>query len=317
MSCGLVGPDFMDEFFPPEDSERKEKSSEGDTAVNDGSESAAGDEANAPGEPFSTMDSFMAAAVESFDLNAPASLRLAQKKQIVDRIFFFAMQAKDNTITMPRTRHISTNADVAVGLLCVNENQFVVDWFGAGLLPLSRPRGLSSCQEHCVNQLTIGSLNLTLGSEDHDDIGAICTAGFIQSLRGMTQSITVKHLRIDLLPFCFNTDDELEAFAKALGDKLKVEIVLEMTGLDIHWELNLRLVPMALHMKLQPIICEYERHNDERNIIGFFGCSYEPAGTVNEILGLDENGNELDINDGKKHFERHEWDLYHGTGNES
>ncbi|KAL8951853.1 MAG: hypothetical protein Q9222_002201 [Ikaeria aurantiellina] len=58
------------------------------------------------------------------------------------------------------------------------ENRFVVDYFGAGLLMLSQRPGLSYCQEHCFNQLTIGSLKLVLGSEDHDDIGAISTEGF-------------------------------------------------------------------------------------------------------------------------------------------
>ncbi|KAL8708713.1 MAG: hypothetical protein Q9220_006438 [cf. Caloplaca sp. 1 TL-2023] len=196
------------------------------------------------------------------------------------------------------------------------ENKFVVDYYGAGLILLGQPLGFADCAEYCSNKLTIGSLNIILGSEDHDILGSIRSRGMTFALNDMAQPIAVKHLRIDFLPFFFAGDKDLSAFAEALGQKIKVEAVLEMVGLDVHWEWDLRSIPMALKMKLQPLHCEYKRYNDERNVRGFCGCSYEPAANENQILGLDENGNELDIVDGKLYFERHEWDLYHGTGNE-
>ncbi|KAI4241335.1 MAG: hypothetical protein L6R40_004641 [Gallowayella cf. fulva] len=66
-------------------------------------------------------------------------------------------------------------------------------------------------------------------------MGLIKMEAFTQALKDLNRPITVKHLRIDFLPFCFAGDPDLAAFAAALKEKVRVERVLEMTGLDVHW----------------------------------------------------------------------------------
>lgn len=193
------------------------------------------------------------------------------------------------------------------------ENQFVVDNFGAGLAYLGQRLGLHWCGIYCCTCPHIGSLKIRVGCDDHDAFGLVKTEGMIQALKDLPHAITVEHLWIELLPWCFVGNADLALFVAAIAEKIEVQKRLDFTGLDVHCDMDLRTLPKALGMKLQPLLCQYEPHNDLRQIQGFFGCWYEPAKNENEKNGLNEDGSEMIIRDFQYFHEIHEMELYHGT----
>lgn len=193
------------------------------------------------------------------------------------------------------------------------DNEFVVDSHGSGLQYLSQNMGVGVCGHACSRQPRIKSLRLILGSEDHDQQGFFKCESFIQALKDMANQITVEHLHVELLPFCFLGKKDLAAFAFALKNKIKAEEDFELSGLDVHWEWNLRIVPMGLGMKMQPLNCNFVYHNDEEQKLGPFCCKYKPARNMNEKFGLGANGKKLEILDGKHFYELQQDGVYGGT----
>ncbi|KAL8932661.1 MAG: hypothetical protein Q9211_006191 [Gyalolechia sp. 1 TL-2023] len=346
MSCGLVGPDFTDKYFEHEDSdaETDASSSNADTLLddNDGSDTLTEVESDLE-EDVGEVDpyrvtyidlqaqnilwaQFAQAAYTVFQQTAPARLRLARQGHIVDRIFEFAMHANDNKIVMPRLTGCPANAGIATGALAINhhlyhvcrralyrDNELVVDCHGSGLQYLSQNMGLDTCGYACLKQPRIKLLRLVLGCQDHDQQGVFRCESFTQALKDMANQITVEHLRIDLEPFCFLGNEDLLAFATALQGKIKVERDVELRGLDVHWEWNLRAVPLALCMRSQPTRCHFKYHNDKQQQVGPFCCKYQRAQNMNEILGVDTDGTNLEIHDGKFYYELQQDGVYEET----
>ncbi|KAL8830536.1 MAG: hypothetical protein Q9170_005688 [Blastenia crenularia] len=337
MSCCLVTEDFTDQYYEHADSDDgTDTSSVQGTLIDDGDGSDTDvepDDTDAPEPRYIDLHAsnmswgaFASMVFENFQRNAPANLRLAQKRGIVDRIFDYAMQANGNKIVMPRFAGFTANAGVATGLLAVNhdlyhqcrdtmyrDNEFVVDALGSGLQHLSQNMGINLCGHVCTRQPTVQSLRLVVGCDDHDEQGIIQSQSFIQALNDMANKVTVQHLKIELRPFCFFENKELAAFAFALKEKIKVEKDLLLSGFDYHWEWNLRLVPMAMGMQMQPMHCDFQYHNDQQQKVGPFCCRYQPAQSMNEKLGLDADGTKLDIHDGKHFYELQQDGLYDET----
>ncbi|KAL8857866.1 MAG: hypothetical protein Q9178_005623 [Gyalolechia marmorata] len=332
MSCHLVGEDFTACYFLNPTPENECDSSDSETYIDDSSgsetdiESVTSDGTGQAPFRWQSMAQLAAVAHQVFAEHAPAHLRLARERNIIDRIVHFAMQADKNEIILPGATAVRTKQTVATSLLCINhnlyhqcreimyrDNTFKVSKFGAGLRHLTKQLGFHYCGDICSSTTAISSVHFELGCRDHDGMGIIKLEAFTQAIRDLNRPITVKHLRIDFLPFCFVGDRDLAGFADALVDKIHVERVFEMTGLDVQWECDLRMIPQALKMKLQPLMCDYKLHHDTEGIQGFFGCSYEPASNYNEIVGLDDEGNELIIKDGRYFYERHELGLYQDT----
>ncbi|KAL8734571.1 MAG: hypothetical protein Q9166_001471 [cf. Caloplaca sp. 2 TL-2023] len=336
MSCHLVCADFTDAYFRT-DLSNYSSEGEADTCTDSSVESDTDPESVstdgaiqvppyhvlAAADGYASMDQLTAAATLSFNQHAPARLRLARQPTIINRIVHFAMQADDNQIVLPSATGVLTNPTVAVSLLCINHrlyhqcrdimyrhNTFVASKFGAGLHHLTKQLGFHYCGEVCSSTTAISSVRFELGCVFHDGMGLIKMEAFTQAIKDLTRPLTVKHLRIDFLPFCFVGNRDLAVFADALKGKIRVERVFEMTGLDVHWACDLRVVPKALGMKLNPLICDYIPHDDKQGVQGFFGCSYEPATSNNELAGLDTDGNDLIIKDGRFYYERHELGLY-------
>ncbi|KAL8782549.1 MAG: hypothetical protein Q9213_005274 [Squamulea squamosa] len=325
MSCHLVGEDFTADYFLDQPSEDENASSDSETYIDDSFSSDTDVESVTTDgngqDPFQwqSMAQLAAVAHQVFAEHAPAHLRLAREQSIIDRIIHFAMQADKNEIVLPSGIAAHTSQTVATSLLCINhnlyhkcrdiiyrDNTFKVSKFGGGLRHLTKRLGFHYCGEVCSSTSPINSVHFELGCAGHDGMGMIKLEAFTQAIKDLSRPIIVKHLRIDFLPFCFLGDRDLATFADALKDKIRVQRVFEMTGLDLHWECDLRMVPQALGMKLQPLICDYRPHDDSEGIQGFFGCSYEPASNDKEILGLDAEDEELVIKDGRYFYERHE-----------
>ncbi|KAL8755372.1 MAG: hypothetical protein Q9199_003691 [Rusavskia elegans] len=330
MSCHLVGEDFTAEYFlNPISDNASDSSDDSETYIDDSSgsdtdvESVTSDGNGQAPFQWQSMAQLAAVAHQVFAEHAPAHLRLAREQDIIDRIVHFAMQADKNEIILPNRTGARPRQTVATNLMCINhnlyhrcreimyrDNTFKISKFGAGLRHLTKQLGFHYCGEICSSTTAVSSIHFELGCRDHDGMGLIKLEAFTQAIKDLSRPIATKHLRIDFLPFCFVGDRDLAAFADALRDKVHVDCVFEMTGLDVQWECDLRMMPQALGMKLQPLICDYEPHNDNQGIQGFFGCSYEPASNHNEIVGLDTEGNELEILDGRYFYERHELGLH-------
>ncbi|KAL8700741.1 MAG: hypothetical protein Q9201_005286 [Fulgogasparrea decipioides] len=257
--------------------------------------------------------------------NAVAN-RLTGTADVWNKIIDLAMKADYQYIVVTGDNVDRPNPNVATGLLRINhelyhrcrdimysENIIVIDETGAGFEYLGQKLGLHYCGEFCCACAHIGSLHIIIGCDDYDFEGIVKTEAMIQAIKQLPRSIVVQHLRIDLKPFCFANDRDLALFVDVLKDKIGVEQVFELTGLDVHWGLDLRTIPTALEMKLQPLHCDFEPHNDKWQTAGFFGCSYEPAKTENEKLGRDATGKEIEIKDAKYYYDIHEAELYHGT----
>ncbi|KAL8682862.1 MAG: hypothetical protein Q9186_001108 [Xanthomendoza sp. 1 TL-2023] len=331
MSCHLVGEDFTDCYFLNDAEEADISDTE--TFVDDGSGSdtdvasvASDGTVQAAPLQWESMAQLTAAAHQVLLEFAPAHLRLARHQNIIDRIAYFAMQADNHEIILPGITGASLKTTIALNLLCINhklyhqcretmyrDNVFVVSKFGAGLRHLSKPLGFHYCGDICSATTAISSARFEIGCHLNDGMGLIKMEAFTQALKDLNRPVTVKHLRIDFLPFCFAGDSDLAALADALKEKIRVERVFEMTGLDVHWECDLRLIPKALKMKLRPLICDYVP-NDKKRTMGFFGCNYEPASDHDTIPELDAEGNELELRDGRYFYELHELGLHQTDG---
>lgn len=184
------------------------------------------------------------------------------------------------------------------------DNHFVVDTYGSGLQYLSQSMGVDICRSGCVTRPTIKSLRLVVGSEDHDFQGVLKAEMFTQALRDISHPMTVSRLQVDLSPFCFLDRKDFAQFVEGLSEKIIITKTLELYGSDIHWSLfDLRAVSKAMGMKLEPTSIEFRHHSDEHQTLGWFRCSYKLAGNDNERLGLDADGNELAVRDGKHYWE--------------
>ncbi|KAL8989464.1 MAG: hypothetical protein Q9169_008358 [Polycauliona sp. 2 TL-2023] len=314
MSCHLVDADFTAEYFLNQATDETSDSDDSETDIDDsfGSEtdveSVTSDGNGQAPFQWQSMAQLAAVAHQVFAEHAPAHLRLAHEPGIINRIVHFAMQADMNEIVLPCRTGVKPPQTIATSLMCIK-----ISKFGAGLRHLTKPLGFHYCGEICSSTTAVSSIRFELGCREHDGMGVIKLEAFIQAIKDLRRPIVVKHLRIDFLPFCFVGDRELAALADALKEKIQVERVFEMTGLDAQWECDLRMMPQALGMNLQPLVCDYKPRDDKQGIQGFFGCSYEPASNPNETLGLDAEGDELEILDGRFFYERHELGLHQDT----
>ncbi|KAL8670406.1 MAG: hypothetical protein Q9168_005054 [Polycauliona sp. 1 TL-2023] len=332
MSCYLVGEDFTAEYFLNSASDDESDSENSETYIDDsfGSEtdveSVTSDGNGQAPFQWQSMAQLAAVAHQVFAEHAPAHLRLAREQGIIDRIVHFAMQADMNEIVLPYRTGVRAPPTIATSLMCINhslyhqcreimyrDNTFKISTFGTGLHHLIKPLGFHYCGEICSSTTAVSEIHFQLGCQRHDGMGRIKLEAFTQAIKDLKRPIAVKRLRIDFLPFCFVGDPELASLAEALKEKIHVERVFEMTGLDTHWECDLRMMPQALGMKLQPCSRKYRPHDDKEGTQGFFGCNYEPASNRNEILGLDSEGNELEILDGRFYYERYELGLHQET----
>ncbi|KAL9008176.1 MAG: hypothetical protein Q9173_006669 [Seirophora scorigena] len=261
------------------------------------------------------QDQFMAREDKFFWENAPAHLRLARTPSILDRIFHYAMQGTGGKILMPRITGDRCTAGIATGLLAIShdlyhhcrdtlyrDNEFIVDNYGSGLQYLSKPMGVSVCRFGCQTRPIIQTLRLIVGCEDHDWQGVWKSEMMTQALKDISHPITVTRLRVDLSPFCFLGNKDLAEFADVLKDKLKVTSTFELCGADVHWEWDLRVIPKAMGMKLEPTVIDFRHHSVQQQAHGWFGSLYNPAQSENERLGLDAEGKELEIRDGKYYY---------------
>ncbi|KAI4187765.1 MAG: hypothetical protein L6R41_002611 [Letrouitia leprolyta] len=331
--------DFADERFEDSDMDTDDQSSNADTLFDDGerAESEVGSEEQDNDGEFSPRyidlqaqnmdwDQFSQIVHSNFQRNAPACLRLAQQVNLIDRILEFAMLANDNIIVMPRSTGSTANTGISTEALAINhrlyhvcrrvlyrDNDFIVDGNGSGVQYLGQDMGFNTCGSTCSRQPVIKSLCLVLGSPNHDEEGFDMCESFTQALNDMANGITVEHLRIDLQAFCFLNNEDLVSFAIALGNKIKVNRDVDVHGLDVHWELNLCALPLALEMRSQPIQCDFKIHNDRLQQVGPFNCMYQRAQNVNERFGVDLNGKKLVVVDGKYFYKLAEDGVYEET----
>lgn len=178
----------------------------------------------------------------------------------------------------------------------------MVDNYGSGLQYLSQAMGADICPPGCNPHPTIKSIHLFVGCRDFDWQGVRRAEMFMQALQDMPRPITVQRLRLDLGGFCFLWNKELAHFAELLKEKF-VATTFEFCGSDYHWEWDMRVVPKALGMKLQPSVINFRHHSDQDQVLGWFSSLYERAQNENERLGLDGQGNEIEVRDGKYYFE--------------
>ncbi|KAL8769702.1 MAG: hypothetical protein Q9194_005360 [Teloschistes cf. exilis] len=344
MSCHLIPEDFTDKYFPHCTVEELTtpcavgagacagvappvEETEGSVGTDQPEEDLPVDRETVEEDPGPTIDEVVAAHKATFDRagGGPAQLCVASNYGLMDKIFTFAMTATSRSLHVASRVDGRPNGNICLGLLRVNHqlyhrcrdlmfsrNTIIVEKFGYGLGVISKPQGFFWCGRFCCRCVHIGSLHLVLGSERTYEEGAIMIECFMQALKEMDAPMSINHLRIDLKSWCLNGEDDTKQFIELLTGKFIVREVFELVGLDIHAELDLRLFPKALNMKLQPLVCDFTPHNTLRQTKGFFGCSYQPARSNAERLGLDAAGNEIAIKDAVYHYDEIQRELYHG-----
>ncbi|KAL8662146.1 MAG: hypothetical protein Q9202_004969 [Teloschistes flavicans] len=307
----------------PPPTEEKEGS---DAGTDEAEENLPVDRETIEEDPGPTIDEVVASHRALFDSGGgPAVLRVAANYTIMDKIFAWAMTATTRSLHVASPVDVCPDGHIGLSLLRVNhqiyhrcrdlmfsQNTIVVGKFGYGLGVISKPQGFFWCGRVCCRCAHIGSLHLVLGYDCTYEDGAIKIECFMQALKEMNAPLTVNHLRIDLKSFCFNGEQDINQFIEMFKGKFIVQKVFELVGLDSHAELDLRLFPKALNMKLQPLACDFTPHNTLLRTKGFFGCSYEPATTETEKLGQDAAGNEIEIKDAVFRYQEIQKELYHG-----
>ena len=162
-----------------------------------------------------------------------------------------------------------------------------------------KPVGLSVCTAACGPSLmpSLGSITLIIGKDLHDLKGYKHAKAFTRAIQEIKSPINTIRLKLQFRNFCFHKGLTPRGFAAAIGSKIKVNHLLEMTGADYHWECDLRAIPRTLFMKIDPLTVGFTPRDTANQRVGFFGCLYKAAKTDFELLGLDEAGVQLPIND--------------------
>ena len=114
-----------------------------------------------------------------------------------------------------------------------------------------------------------------LGCKFNPERSSLRLQAFANGLNRLKRPIEVNTLVMELENYAWRSDGQLTAFCEALKN-LKVHKLLIVKGLDVHLELPMRKISMALGMCVQPIKQSVTFRGSDWQTLGSFECHYEP-----------------------------------------
>ena len=103
----------------------------------------------------------------------------------------------------------------------------------------------------------VKNLIFEVGHDQSPDKGQLLTETFSATLRGLRRRIRAENLVIALQDNCWGSTEELQDFTDALAN-VQVAKSFELSGSAFHLYLNMRSIPQALAMKVQPDKSTYQ-----------------------------------------------------------
>ena len=105
---------------------------------------------------------------------------------------------------------------------------------------------------------------------------------FSNVLSHLRRPLQVNNLAIDLAAYTWRHNCQVKAFCSALKN-VTVHKSVTVTGLDVHLELELRQLAMALWMNPQPIGYDVSFRTAECQKLGHFKSTYVRAQSVDDL----------------------------------
>jgi len=131
-------------------------------------------------------------------------------------------------------------------------NDFTFSGNGSELAMVNRSVGRSICPNiGCkINLRFLNNVTFKVGGSIAGPAG-LQLASFGRALILLPTPMPIKNLTLELGPYSFRSDGELEAFSIAMNS-IDVQESLFIKGLDVHLELAIRTIPHDFGMNLQP-----------------------------------------------------------------
>ena len=102
---------------------------------------------------------------------------------------------------------------------------------------------------------------------------------FTNTLRVLKWPLVVQNLRINLKKYSFRNDGQVQVFADRLSKNMQVRGSFCLSGTDVHLERQVRKLPLALKMDMQPSKMNVRFRGRAWHDLGTFESHYVPQKT--------------------------------------
>ena len=172
-----------------------------------------------------------------------------------------------------------------------SQNTFVFTRCGSDLRIIFQPRDDSlygqAVSSTRVKVPSFDKVIFDLGDNQNAEFGRFKTQSFMTALGGLADDVHIKHLTLLLGHDCWLAESGPHDFGKVLR-KIKVMETLEMFGVDTYLLHDIRAIPRALAMNIQPVWSKLYPCDVGLDARGIFASTYVPAKSPEET-GL-QNG---------------------------
>ena len=166
------------------------------------------------------------------------------------------------------------------------QNLFVFRYFGSDIKAITGSVGLWACRKdgckYGGKSPVINEADFHLGDSYNPESGAMKISSFGCILKHLTNPLNINILTIDIAPYTWRSNSQLEVFCGSLG-KVKIHKTLVVRGLDVHLELDIRMLARALGMNVQPINFGVTFRGTHWKDLGGFFCVYMAAKSDTEL----------------------------------
>lgn len=167
-----------------------------------------------------------------------------------------------------------------------SQNTFVFTRCGSDLRIIFQPRKTSESGDAGSSaRVQVPSFNrviFDLGDNQNPEMGRFKTRSFMAALNGLRDDVYIDHLILRLGHDSWELgDSEPHDFGKALR-KMKIKKSFEMLGMDTYLLHDIRAIPRALSMNIQPIWSKLYPCDMGLGARGVFTSIYVPAETPEE-----------------------------------
>ncbi|KAL9130106.1 MAG: hypothetical protein Q9217_001622 [Psora testacea] len=246
-------------------------------------------------------DPFQSQEVTVYDNPPPSYANMASQlpREIIKRIVIFAMTAEQATFVMPCLTNSFFRPQVNLACLLLDrdlyhtarqalyaQNAFIFRHYGSDIKTLVSSVGLYACRKQSCMQgggaLVFNEVVFQLGDTCNPERANMQVYTFGDVLFYLRRPLHINNLTINIAPYTWRSNQQLKAFCTALRNVI-VKDSLTIRGLDVHLELELRQLAMALRMEAQPVRSDVSFRTAGCQQLGRFSCTYVRAQTIDDL----------------------------------
>ncbi|KAG8531926.1 uncharacterized protein KY384_003562 [Bacidia gigantensis] len=175
-----------------------------------------------------------------------------------------------------------------------NINTFAFNFFGTDMKTVHNSVGLYRCRkEGCLKaggHPTLDKVIFNLGHSSDPDAARHMMVAFERALKCLRSPLTTNHLLLHPLNYSWRTDGQLASFCRVLKEKVKVQKSLVVSAMDVLLELDIRAIPKALNLDIQPNSYKIRYRGSESHDLGYFVTIYLPRmpGSTINLTDIDD-----------------------------